>query len=455
MPNPIDIGRRILPEVLPGALSGAMFGGGLGGFSGLFDPAETAGDRVRNVGRGALSGGLTGGAFGGILGAAGGIDQVRTPRSSPQPAVDPTGVPWLKDIATKADAKNAFRTQARATHPDLGEAAQRVSREEAMKGLNVTWDGVQRHPTFQKWSFDQGAEAAYTRFGVSWGRQKRAGDDDVAAAAVATAAGASPFLGMIGQQPLVHDPYLNKDIPRMSFREVAEAARPGDSILTSTDGLSPWKTPQSVSTGSGMYHVEPVVGQRDGLGLVIKPGEELQGAAGTNEEIRAQLRDIETRMNQGKAKNVLLMRPKDINSAQASAIAEDALTRARGPYHDARAVKAYLKDIFVPKMERRAKGAIPEVTPGEASHHGTVCSTPSSCAYEKVTGNKVVPGQPTIDALPSSYLRSRNFVPIGASLSEGYRASRMSPYLFRGLLGAGLAAGTYGAVRGLRKLKDK
>ncbi len=160
MASPIDIVR----SALPGAATGAALGGGLGALSGMSSPAESFGDRLRSMGRGALSGGLTGGLFGGAMGAMGGNYGRALPGAQ---AVHPESVPWMKGVTTRADAKAAYRTQARATHPDFARnEAERLVRENAMKDLNASWSGMQGHSSFPKQAFYQGVKAACVTFGL-------------------------------------------------------------------------------------------------------------------------------------------------------------------------------------------------------------------------------------------------------------------------------------------------
>lgn len=63
--------------------------------------------------------------------------------------------PWMKGVKTKAEAKAAYRSQAKQHHPDRGGSADK------MKQVNDQWDQVQNHPHFSKLA------AAYLR-----GRQR-------------------------------------------------------------------------------------------------------------------------------------------------------------------------------------------------------------------------------------------------------------------------------------------
>jgi hypothetical protein len=71
--------------------------------------------------------------------------------------------PWLKDVSSKADAKRAYRAQARSVHPDAG------GTDRAMQDVNAQWDRAQAHPAFSKLSHAQarGQADALARFGVT------------------------------------------------------------------------------------------------------------------------------------------------------------------------------------------------------------------------------------------------------------------------------------------------
>lgn len=68
--------------------------------------------------------------------------------------------PWLKDVKTKADAKSAFRAQARANHPDVGGSTAN------MQNINNQWEQAQAHPGFSKLGayYDRGRAAALLQY---------------------------------------------------------------------------------------------------------------------------------------------------------------------------------------------------------------------------------------------------------------------------------------------------
>lgn len=203
-------------EALVHGLLGAAGWGGLGALTGALEA------KPGHRGHGALMGGLTGAALGGVThGAVGGLGSVarqsyrapgasskRSPFGGEPSGFDPwaqgaqkpgsggsgfnrdpgfwedyarnrgTGwakaenmgeqglgevAPWLQNVASKADAKSAFRAQARAAHPDVG------GTDRAMQDLNAQWNRAQAHPAFSKLShaYANGSAAALARFGVT------------------------------------------------------------------------------------------------------------------------------------------------------------------------------------------------------------------------------------------------------------------------------------------------
>lgn len=88
--------------------------------------------------------------------------QSYTPPHGTSTAPLSTHAPWMAGVTTKADAKAAFRAQARANHPDVGGSTAK------MQEINQQWDAVQGHPDYQKLAFcyDHGRRAALARFGA-------------------------------------------------------------------------------------------------------------------------------------------------------------------------------------------------------------------------------------------------------------------------------------------------
>lgn len=260
-------------------------------------------------------------------------------------------------------------------------------------------------------------------------------------------AAATPFAGMIGQKPIIHDPHMNPDIHRFtSMNDLSKAARPGDVLVTGKPGGSVWKSFIKPLSGSEMYHSQPVVGRKKGHGLTASAGEFFDKSFrhDTPQDLLRSEADTVAEM----AKNypdATLLRPREgMTPAQLAAFKENALKRSKSKYSDGTAVKTWLKEMFVPKLkafEDQRTGRICE---------GNVCSTLPAKAYAQA-GKKVIDGKSVKDAFPTDFLRSEAFTPVGAHISSDYKMSpgmrRALPYLSRGAMGLGMAGAVYGASK--------
>lgn len=257
----------------------------------------------------------------------------------------------------------------------------------------------------------------------------------------------SPFLGLIGQKPIIHDPYQNKNIKRMNWDQLQRAARPGDMILTNKRQGTGWKTTQTPQ-GSEFYHAQPVVARRGGRGLSASAGENVYSELRnlSPKQLLDYTRNIKTLARENHYSDVMLMRPDTpLTSAQQKAFGEEALKRSRNPYDKIRAGTAWLKDIFLPKI-----GPGSTDIPKGYQCKNDVCSTLPANAYAKATGKSPFPGKLPGDILPADYLREGSgYRPVGARLSyEGISPERMRMRNLgmRGGIGAGLGLGTYAAI---------
>lgn len=266
--------------------------------------------------------------------------------------------------------------------------------------------------------------------------------------AIVGGAAVSPFLGMIGQQRLKHDPLRNKNVKRMSLDDLARQAQPGDVVLTSKP-KSLWKTFQAPFQGSEFYHAQPIVGRRGGRGTTASAGN-YRDKYYRKQNYKDFLDEVETLGNEMKAekyKDAIIMRPKKkMSPAEHKKFIEQSLDRVRTDYDMDRAKSSWLRDLFVPKVKPfdrgksskiKYKGNVP------VSCEGNICSTVPAQAYSEATGRNIV-RKPGSHTLPTDYLRSNEYVPVGAHISDAaQKARRIQPYLARGAMGAGLAGGAY------------
>jgi hypothetical protein len=268
----------------------------------------------------------------------------------------------------------------------------------------------------------------------------------------AGAAGVAPLAGMIGQKPLLHDPYLNKKIDLVDYNKLQGLSQPGDVLITSMDsGRSPWQSLQSPFSGTEFYHAQPAIKDPSGKMRTMTAGELSSGgkslsSAAVKKKLRTNKLDTFSQLaNQGEYGNQVLLRPKkSISPEQAKRLNALLTERAATPYGGVRGASAYLKDLFLPKI----KGVTDKI-PDAPNCVGDVCSTLPSRALKEVKNIDVVPGKSPGSVLPHDFLRSEEFEPVAAALARGRKRAPFYGHELRNraLLGAGLAAGTYGALK--------
>lgn len=264
------------------------------------------------------------------------------------------------------------------------------------------------------------------------------------------AAGASPFLGLIGEKPMIHDPVFGaKGTQFKSMKDLSAAAQPGDVLLT-TKKKSPFKRFISPISGSEWYHAQPIVDRRRGHGTTISAGElDISGvknpekARGLIQELLESTDPAHREMARHGYEDVVLVRPKGLNKGQTDKFVRQSLLRSGKEYDMGHALKAWARDIFVPKVEALAGGA-------QTVCEGNVCSTVPSQALHEATGKRVIPGKPAQYTMPQDFLRSDQYELVGSRLKNrkelGGTALRLMPYASRAAIGAGLAGATYAAT---------
>jgi len=256
------------------------------------------------------------------------------------------------------------------------------------------------------------------------------------------AAALAPFAGMVGQQPIIHDPHLNRGIHRFNtVEQLQRRARPGDVILTSKPTGTIWKHMISPVTGSDFYHVQEVVGRRRGDATTTTAGHLATEDIAGNRRALGKLPSIAGYSDAYGYPDVLLLRPKKrMTPTELRAFQDEVVRRSAQTYNDGRAVETWIKDVFMPKIKGRERAAAPPVCEGD------VCSTSPAAGY-RAAGRAVVPGKKPSEVFPSDYLRSKNFKAVGARLSGESRWSpltrRAVPLVTRAGIGAAMAGGTY------------
>lgn len=267
---------------------------------------------------------------------------------------------------------------------------------------------------------------------------------DALPAVAATAAGASPFLGLIGQKKLIHDPTYNSKIKRMSRLELERLARPGDILVASKGAFDWYKAPQEAVSGSPFYHVEPVVTRRGGRGRTMDAGHifAMEGPVGTRS--RKHMREYSRSF--APHEDMVLLRPKKpISPEQMKKYLADITAGGSHEYQKLNAVTAWLHDLFVPKLRKPTKARY--------ECKGGICSTVPGQALANIQRD-VVKGVGARQLMPADFLRSKNYDVVGASLTTPQKATfarKVMPYAARAGLGALLAAGAYQGTKYLTK----
>jgi hypothetical protein len=266
------------------------------------------------------------------------------------------------------------------------------------------------------------------------------------AIAATTVAGASPFAGLIGQKKVIHDPYLNpKGTQFKTMKDLGAAAQPGDILMTSNDGRSMWKSFIAPQSGGEIFHTQPVVGRRRGMGTTVTAGENAGASLGEIKRDKAYyVDDVPKAMRAGGYTDATLLRPKKpLTTAERKKFVDKVLERSGKKYDNNKALTTWLKDMFIPKI----KGVTGRGK--QVRCEGNVCSTMPAQALHEATGGKrqVVPGKRAQDIFPTDFSRSEAYETVGSRTPSKYTKSllrrRLTPYLSRGALGVGLAGGTY------------
>ena len=262
----------------------------------------------------------------------------------------------------------------------------------------------------------------------------------VAQGAAVGAAGLSPFLGMLGEKKIVHDPYFNRGIKRTnSIKDIIRQAQPGDALVTTVGGAKrfAFKVPQSTFSGSDFYHVEPVVKKNRSFTAGQFDFPEYQNM--TLKKLMSQTGKIP---DQTHGDSVLLMRPnKPMNQRETQRFVNDALRRGKNRYDTGNMMKSYLKDIFVPKGLKTPNSEVRDLG-------GNMCSTHMGQSYQAATGKNISGYKPGRNVMPADLLRENSaFSPVifynNPKNAPLIKSPLRSKLLSRGILGAGLAGATY------------
>jgi hypothetical protein len=298
----------------------------------------------------------------------------------------------------------------------------------------------------------------YTWSMLKWAEPEQQQEEGInkrhlAAGLAGGAVAGTPFLGLIGEKPIVHDPFFNKDIPRVNYDRLSELAQPGDILLTGKRKGTGWQYIQT-HTGTPWYHAQPVVGRFGG---------QTPGAVGTtlsvnslaaqnpnmsnNTAVKQWADTIKGEARKSHYSDMLLMRPKQkLTPEQLEKFVNRAVYSAREEYNIPVAIKGWLKDMFLPKIGKGTTALPSGYKPCKAD----TCGTMSAHSYSEATGKSPVAGKLPRDILPSHYLREgSDYAPVAARLSyEGPSRELLKrrAMLMRGGTGLALGVGTAAAI---------
>jgi hypothetical protein len=99
-------------------------------------------------------------------------------------------------------------------------------------------------------------------------------------------AAASPFAGLIGERPIIHDPLQGAVGTKFKdLTELGRHAQPGDVIVTSKPGGSKFKNIIMPTGRSQFYHAQPVTGRANGMGYTFSAGDMMGNADSVREAL--------------------------------------------------------------------------------------------------------------------------------------------------------------------------
>ena len=262
-------------------------------------------------------------------------------------------------------------------------------------------------------------------------------------------AAATPFAGMIGQGPVVHDPWMGARTRRFSqLHHLAQQAQPGDILLTSKPKGSLFKKLIQPISGSDFYHAQGVVGRKGRYGTTLDVGDAYAGKATT---ARRSAVPIHEEFLPAGYKDVLLLRPKTpLTAHQKSLLGKDIAARATTGYDYNKAVTSWLKDLYLPKVKGMEHLGSKAQAVEHAACEGNICSTIPAQAHYNATGESIIKGKRPQDVFPSDFLRSPDYKLIGAHLPSGgsntsLALRKVMPVATRLGMGALTAGAAYGA----------
>jgi len=265
---------------------------------------------------------------------------------------------------------------------------------------------------------------------------------------------ASPFLGMIGEDPITKDPYKNPNIKRYTGRHLESLSRPGDILITTKPkwGQGVWKLTEGLLSGTDYYHAEPVFAKQRGRRASSISAGMFDESKWKNKSLDQMAEVLHPFSKNLLHEDFMLLRPKQaLTPEQQKLFIERIARRSKEKYHAPTAIKSYLRDMFIPKTKQNFKNNLRKNLMNTAAGcKDNVCSTLPSQAMTEATGQLVHPHKVPNRVLPMDFLREKSLYDVVGATNK-YRSVMPNPtatrLLFRGGLGAGMAGGAYGVYK--------
>jgi len=276
----------------------------------------------------------------------------------------------------------------------------------------------------------------------------------------------APFMGLIGEEKILHDPHVQKSIMRFTSLESLERhARPGDIVLMSGP-RDPTRPVTTAISGTDWSHAQPVVGVRDGKAVTLSAGRF------NRRDVKVKTRADFMKMAPTLAKDMkswgytdaVILRPKNkMSNTDLKKFVDEVVDRSRMPWDAKKAVSGVAKDLFIPKR-MVSEGALKKIEGQTMIRYGNIvdpvsgkkvrvpmtckgntCSGLSAQAARIAGGGAILGSKLPADILPADFVRSKQYRPVGAVINKSKLPVKILPYLTRAGVGTAAAGGIYAA----------
>ena len=247
----------------------------------------------------------------------------------------------------------------------------------------------------------------------------------------------TPFAGLIGRKKIHITPESG---PRFeNIEALSHHAQPGDILLSADTG-----NPAGTSIGgTDIAHASPVVGTRQGHGLISLPSTEKLPPTDVEGMLKRAPEATEPTKLFG-SDRLVLVRPKTpYTPEQLRTFTERGLQEGERIFSSPHAIHSAFREIYFPKLK--------VLESNKPKCEGPICSSISANALE-AGGKPSITGKPLEHALPYDFARSDKFDVIGHAVAPGARkvtsrASQLARQIgLRAALGLGGAGALYAAT---------